>query len=202
MRRDLAIHLLGLGEPADALPEAGAIVEVVRHDRAVLLGRLHGLDRQGGCRCRQRREDSAGVQPAHAECAEEMVPVDVARLHLAGRRVAPVGHAHRAADAEATFCEIEPVADRAADAVIRLPLDEVGADAPLHDEVFDQVPHLVVDEGGHHGGLQPEAFPQAAGHVVFAAPLPDLEVPRRADAALARVEPEHDLAERDLVERA
>ena len=124
-----------------------------------------------------------------------------ARFHLARCRVAPVRHADRAADAKTALSEIEPIAHGAADAVIRLPLDEVGADAPLHDEVFDQMPNLVVDEGGDHGSLQPEAFPQPAGHVVFAAPLPDLKVPGRADAALARVEPEHDLAERNLVER-
>ena len=201
MLRNLAVHLLGLREPTDALPEAGAVVEVVGNDRAVLLGRLHRLDRQGGGGRRQRCEDAARVKPPHPERAEKMLPVDIARLHLAGRRVAPVRHAHRATDAEAAFGEIEAVTNRAADAVIRLPLDEVGADASLHDEVFDEMPHLVVNKGGHHGGLQAEALPQAAGHVVFAAPLPDLKVPRSADAALARVEPEHDLAERDLIER-
>ena len=168
----------------------------------MLLGRLHGLDRQGRRRFRECREDAAGVKPPHAECSEQVIPVDVARLQLAGRRVAPVGHAHGAADPEAALGEIETIADAPADAVIRPPLQKIGAYAPLHDEVFDQVADLVVDEGGDHGRLQTEAFSQAAGHVVLTAPFPGREAASGADAALARVEAEHDLAERDLVERA
>ena len=79
-------------------------------------------------------------------------------------------------------------------------MDQVGGYAPLHDEVFDEVAHLVVDERRDHGRLKPEAFPQAAGHVVFAPTLPGLELPSRADPPFTRIEAEHDLTERDLVE--
>ena len=58
---------------------------------------------------------------------------------------------------------------------------------------------LVVDEGGDDGGFQAEAFAEAAGGVVLAAALPDLELAGGADASLAGIEAEHDLAERDLV---
>ena len=47
---------------------------------------------------------------------------------------------------------------------------------------------------------QAEALAQPARDVVFAAALPDLELARGADAALAGVEAEHDFAERHLVE--
>ena len=43
----------------------------------------------------------------------------------------------------------------------------------------------------------PKAAAQPAGDVVFAAALPDLERAGRVDAAVARVEAQHDFAERD-----
>jgi hypothetical protein len=43
---------------------------------------------------------------------------------------------------------------------------------------------------------------QPAGHVVFAAALPDREGARVADAHVARVQAQHDLAEGDFVEPA
>jgi hypothetical protein len=132
--------------------------------------------------------------------SERAAKIDVARLQLAGGGVAPVGHAHRPANPEAPLGEVEPVADRPPDPVVDPPDDEVGAHASLHDEVFDQATDLVVDQGGHDGGLQAEAFPEAAGDVVFPPAFPGLEGAGRANAALTRVEPEHDLAERDLVE--
>ena len=66
-------------------------------------------------------------------------------------QVATVGIADRPAHAEATFGEVEPVADLPADAVVLAPLDEVGGDAALHDEVLDEMADLVVDEepGAH-----------------------------------------------------
>ncbi len=94
--------------------------------------------------------------------AEDVVPVEIAGLELAGGGVAAVGDADGAADAEAALGEVEAVADGPADAVVLAPLDEVGGDAALHDEVLDQVADLVVDEGGADGGAQAEALAQAA----------------------------------------
>ena len=117
------------------------------------LAALHRLDGDVGGGLGEGGEDAAGVEPAHAERPEEVLPVDVARLQLAGGGVAAVGHAHGAADAEAALGEVEAVADGAADAVVGPPLDEVGVHAALQDEVFDQVADLVVGEGGDDGGL-------------------------------------------------
>ena len=109
--------------------------------------------------------------------------------------MAAVGDADRAADAEAALGEVQAVADRAADAVVRHPADERGVDAALQDEVLDEPADLVVGERGDDGGAQAEAAAQAAGDVVLAAALPDLEGAGGADAALARVEAQHHLAE-------
>ena len=57
-------------------------------------------------------------------------------------------------------------------------------------------------EGRDHGGPEPEALAQAAGHVVLAAALPDLEAAGGADAEVSRIEAEHDFTERDLIEGA
>ena len=60
----------------------------------------------------QRGEDAAGVQPARAELAEDVVPVEIARLELAGGGVAAVRNADRAAHAEAALGEVQAVAHR------------------------------------------------------------------------------------------
>ena len=199
---DLAVHFLGLLEAADGLPEGRAVVQVVGDDGAVLLRGLDGLD--GGLRggLGEGREDAARVEPADAQLAEEVLPVEVAGLDLRGRGVAAVRDADGAADAEAALGEVEAVADRAADAVVLAPLDEVGVHAALHHEVLEQAADLVVDERRADGGAQAEALAQAAGDVVFAAAFPDLELARGAHAAFARVEAEHDFTEGDLVEGA
>ena len=79
------------------------------------------------------------------------------------------------------------------------PLDEFGGDAALQDEILEQPADVVVGERGADGGLEAEAAAQAAGDVVFAAAFPDPELARGADAALARVEPQHDFAQRNQV---
>ena len=84
-----------------------------------LPGRLDGLDDELRRGVAQRGEDAAGVQPAHAELAEDVVPIEIARLELAGGGVAAIGNAHRAAHAEAALGEIQAVAHRAAHAVER-----------------------------------------------------------------------------------
>ena len=75
-----------------------------------LLGRLDRLDDELRRGVAQRGEDAAGVEPAHAELAEDVVPVEIAGLELAGGGVAAVGNAHRAAHAEAALGEIQAVA--------------------------------------------------------------------------------------------
>src|SRR5690606_38542824 len=53
--------------------------------------------------------------------------------------------------------------------------------------------------GGDHGGALAPAFAHGAGHIVLAAAFPHLEGAGVADAAEARIEAQHDLAERRAV---
>src|SRR5208283_308475 len=141
-------------------------------------------------------------EPARAELPEDPVPVEVARLQLRGRGVAAIGNPHGAADAEAALGEVQPVADGAADAVVFAPPYEIGGDAALHDAVLEQATDLVVHERRAHRCSQPEALPEAARGVVLAPALPDGEGAGGAYPALAGVESEHHLAQRDLVKGA
>ena len=75
-------------------------------------------------------------------------------------------------------------------------------DAALEDEVFDEAADGVVGERGGDGGAQAEAAAQSAGHVVFAAALPDLELACGVDAGVAGIEAEHDFAEAEAVPAA
>src|ERR1017187_1829461 len=103
---DLAVHFARLFLAADALPQARPIIQVVADDRAVLGGGLDRLD--GECRGRfaQRREDAARMEPAHAQFAKNLLPVEIAGLELAGGGVAAIRHADSATDTEPAFGEI------------------------------------------------------------------------------------------------
>ena len=109
--------------------------------------------------------------------------------------VGAVGAAHRAADAEAALGEVQAVAADAPDAVGLLPVDQGRVHAALLDEVLHQAADLVVREGRQHAGVHAEALVQAAHHVVLAAALPGAERPGGADAALAGIQAQHDLAQ-------
>ena len=196
---DLAVDLAGFGLATDRFPERRAVVEIVTHDRPVLLRGLHGFDGQVGRRFGERGEDAAGVEPTRAEFAEDVIPVEVAAFELRGRGVSAVGHADRTAYAVAALGKIEAVAHGAPDAVILAPFDEIRAHAALHDEVFDKMADLVVDERGADGGFQPEALAQTSRGIVFAAAFPGGELTRRAHAPLAGIEAQHDFTERNLV---
>ena len=168
--------------------------------------RRRGLDRlrdDVGRRLGQRGEDAAGVEPAHARaspnrCSQSTSPGRAGDAAVWPRSETPT----RAAHAEAALGEVEPVADGAADAVVGHPAHQRGVDAALEHEVLDQPADLVVGERGHDRGPQAEAAAQPAGDVVLAAALPGPEGAGGADAPLARVEPQHHLAERDEVEPA
>ncbi len=63
-------------------------------------------------------------------------------------------------------------------------------------------PDRVVRDRGDERRAEPEAAAQAAGDVVLAAALPDLEAAGGADARVSRIQAQHHLAERDEVEAA
>ena len=149
------------------------------------------VSREGG-------EDAAGVQPAHAQRAEEVVPVDVAGRRAAAAAVCPRSEQPtRSADAEAALGEVQPVADRAG----RRRRNGThwmkrGSTPPCRMRSSTRRPTSLSHERGDDRGPQPEAPAQPAGDVVLAAALPDPERARGADAPLAGVEAQHDLAQR------
>ena len=100
--------------------------------------------------------------------------------------MAAVAAAGGGAHAEAALGEVEAVADGAAHAVVGDPAKQGSIDAALEDEVFNEAAHGVVGECCGDGGAQAEAATKAAGDVVFAAALPDLEMARGVNAACRR----------------
>src|SRR5439155_9608381 len=123
---DLAVDLLRLLLPADRFPQRGPIIEVIGNQRAVLLGLLHRLEGQPRRGIAEGGEDATGMQPARAELTEDMVPIEVPGLELAGGRVAAVGNTHCPPYAVAAFGEVDAVANLEAYAVKAQPLYELG----------------------------------------------------------------------------
>ena len=99
-------------------PELGAEVEVVADDRARFVGGLHRFGDDLARAVGERGEDAARVQPADALLAEELLPVDVARLHAGGGGVAAVVERDRRPLRVADFGEVQADAVDLADAVV------------------------------------------------------------------------------------
>src|SRR3954470_3013062 len=110
-----------------------------------------------------------------------------------------VGAAKRGTDAEALLGEVETDARIASQAVELAPDDLRGVDATLHHQVFDQPAQVVDRQRGDGGGALAPALAHGARHVVLAAALPHLEAARIAHPAEARIETQHDLAERGAI---
>ena len=117
----------------------------------------------------ERRVNATSVEPLCPALAEDLFPVDIARLELACCGVAAVGAAHRTANTEAALGEVQ----FASDAVVVHPLDELGVDAALENEVLDQAVRLGCRQRGDDGGFEAKT---AAGmsDVVFRLRLPVL----------------------------
>ena len=145
---DLAIHLAGLGLTADGFPERGSVIEVVAHNRAVLLGGSYRFDGDLRGGFGQSGKDATGVEPTGAELAEDVIPVVVSGFELRGGAIATVGIADRATDAESALGEVQAIAHGAADAVILAPFDELGVHPTLHDEILDEVSDFIVHKSG------------------------------------------------------
>ena len=159
----------------------------------------HRFERQRRGVRRKRREDPAAVEPSCAALAEDRIPVDVAGLHRRRGGVRAVGGPESRPDAEAALDEVQAVADASPDAVVGEPRDVGGVDASLEDQVLQQAAERVVGERRDDRSAEPEAPPKPARDVVLAASLRDRKRARGRDAAVARVEAEHDLAERHEV---
>src|ERR1700754_54185 len=183
----------------DRTPQRVAIIKIVRNDRAVFLRRFHRLARDSRCCFRQRTEDAAGVKPARAFVTEDLVPIDIAGLELRHGRVTAIGTTGSGTYAETAFGEVQSVAHRASDTIKLHPLHVRLVHAALINQVLNQAAHRVVCKGRNQRRFQAKTTLQSARDVVFTATFPNLKTARRLYAAIARIETQHHLAERNDV---
>src|SRR2546425_8789584 len=85
---DLLVDCLRAFLTANALPKGGTIIEVIGNYGPVLLCFLDAFNHQRRRGVTERGEDTAGVKPTHSQPAEDVVPIEVARLELARGGVA------------------------------------------------------------------------------------------------------------------
>ena len=139
------------------------------------------------------------MQPADSLLPEDLVPVKIPWLELAGRGVAAIRNPHGTPHPETSFREIEPHSGGSTNPVKRRPLNETGIDAALQDEILRQAPDIIVGECRAHRRAQAKTAAQPARHIVLPAALPDPELARAANPAFTRVQAQHDFAQGDQV---
>ena len=199
MLDDALHHRQRLRLPAPDVPELLAEVQIERRDRARRLRRLHAFDDQFARGFGQRGEDAAAVEPAHA-CAEDFLPVEIARLEQAAGFVAAVVEHHRRAHAVAAVA-VDRGHVRAAHAVVLEPfVERFHAHRP--DALGDQVADGIIHHGGGDAGVQAEAIGEVGGAVEFAAADVDLALGGLAERDDAGIEAMDQRAEGQKVQRA
>src|SRR6267143_4223631 len=139
------------------------------------------------------------MKPSRALLSKNLIPIDVARLQLRDRGVPTIVTSQRCTHAEAALRKIEAVARRAAHAIVLHPAHQRLVYATLVNEILKEPPHRIIGERCDDRGVQAEATLQPARNVVFPSALAHFKGSRRRNAAVARVEPHHNLAQTDEV---
>src|SRR5438874_2840162 len=162
---DAAQDLVRACCPALRLPQLLAVVEVERGDDAGLARGLHGLDDKLGSSGGERREDAAGVKPAHA-LGENALPIEVAGLELRGGLVAAVVEDDGSAGAEALVA-IDSGHVGAAYAVVLEHLIH-RLDAHGTDALVNEIPYGVIDHRAGDAGVELKAIGEIGGYIELA----------------------------------
>src|SRR5215471_1726441 len=196
---DASDHFDGLLLTAPDVPQLLAEVEVEAGDGAGGFGRLHRLDDELASGLRERREDAAAVDPAHA-AGHDLGPIEVARLELRGRLVGSVveddGRANTVAPVAVDGGHVGAVDAVVLEALVKR-FDPHGANA-FGDEIADGV----VDHGGGDARIEAERVAQVGGDVEFAAAHVDVAMSRLAKRDDARVQAMHHCSQAKKIERA
>ena len=113
-----------------------------------------------------------------------------------------IGASERRTHAKAALRKVQAIAYGTPNAVISDPAHQALIHASLIYEIFNQASDRVVGKSRDDGGFQIEAAFQTARYVVFAAAFGNLKITRSPDAAVARVEAQHDFAQAEQVPAA
>ena len=127
--------------------------------------------------------------------AENLIPVDVARLDLTGGRVAAIARAFGTAQTESTLSEVQTIANIATNAIEFFPLHKTRIDTSLEDKIFDQTTDIIFGKCCNNRCTFAKATTHATSNIVFATAFPGLELAGRADAAITGIETQHDFPE-------
>ena len=156
------------------------------------LHRLLGDERR---RLRQRAEDAAGVEPARAEAAEDLVPVDVCPASSCETAVWPRSEQPSAARTpKPRSVKLSPLRTVRPTPSYLTHVTRCST-PPWNIRSSTRRPTGLSASAVTMAVSRPKQRLQPAGDVVLAAALPDLERARGVDAEVARIEPEHDFAE-------
>src|SRR5579871_963242 len=158
-------------------------------------GGFHRFGGNLGRSFRERGKNAAGVEPAAAISAEDLLPVDLSWLQLRNSGMPTVGAANRRAQSEPALGKVEAIANLAPNSVVFNPLQVRLVHASLIDQILHQPADGVIGERRDHSGIQPEAALQPAGNVVFAATLPRAKLTRVRNPVFPGIEAQHDFAQ-------
>ena len=139
------------------------------------------------------------MKPAYAQFTENMIEIKILRRCFGDCGIGSVRTSHRPADAKAPLRKVNTVSAHTPDTVRLHPLDQRCIHTALQNEILHQHAHFIIRKSSDHARLHAKASAQAAHHIVLSAALPGAKLPCRPDPSLTRVQPQHDLSERNRV---
>src|SRR5579863_3544068 len=110
-----------------------------------------------------------------------------------------IGAAHGGTQSEATFSEIQAIANGATDTVVGDPANIFLRYTALEHEVFNKSTDRIVGQCGNNCCIQPKAPPKASCHVIFAAAFPGAEMAGSRNSFVAWVKAQHHLTQTDEI---
>src|SRR5215467_5457084 len=130
---------------------------------------------------------------------ENILPVDLAGLHLRDGGVPAVIRAQRRSHAIASLSKIEAVSHQSAYAIVLDPAQERLVNASLIHEILKQPPDKIVGQHRHNCRVQSEAPRESTGNVIFSSSLVDVELAGGRNPSITGIKAEHHLAKADQV---
>src|SRR6266567_446776 len=107
------------------------------------------------------------MEPPDARNSKNMLPIEIARLELAGGRVASIGNPHCPAKTKPALRKVQAVSHHPSHTIVRHPSHRLHLHTTLQYKILQQSSNLIISKSRAYRRLQPEATPQSPSHIVF-----------------------------------
>ena len=180
---------------ADSTPHRRTIVKIVRYYSSVLLCGLACFDNRLACLFRKCRIYTTCMKPAHTECSEDIIKIEIFRCSLRYSCIGSVRASYGSSYTEASLCKINTVSAYSSDSISLLPEYKISIYSTLLDEVLHKSSYFIIRKCSDNSSSKAKALMKSADNIILSAAFPGSETSCCSDSSFTRIKSEHNLAE-------